>query len=141
VQADKAIFGAKDYQQLQVIKQFVKDLCVPIEILSHPIVREVNGLAMSSRNAYLSEAQRGQAALIQKTLQGIKQQLQSGARNYQQLEEDAVQLLDAQGFVSDYISIRCPDLSEPEESSCDWVVLAAIKLGSTRLLDNIEVSL
>ncbi len=141
VQADKAIFGAKDYQQLQVIKQFVKDLCFPIEILSHPIVREANGLAMSSRNAYLSKEQRAQAALIQQSLQKIAQQLRAGARNYQQLENDAQQLLDTQGFVSDYISIRCPDLSLPEEHCRDWVVLAAIKLGSTRLLDNIEVSL
>ncbi|MCU7817511.1 MAG: pantoate--beta-alanine ligase [gamma proteobacterium symbiont of Lucinoma myriamae] len=141
VQPDKAVFGAKDYQQLQVIKQFVSDLCFPIEIISHPIVRENNGLALSSRNGYLSEAQKQQASAIYQTLQDLSQQIIAGARNYEKLEQQAVVHLNAQGFVTDYISIRAADLSSATSSHKNLVILAASYLGTTRLLDNIQIEL
>lgn len=141
VQPDKAVFGAKDYQQLQVIKQFVSDLCFPIEIIAHPIVRESNGLALSSRNGYLSEAQKQQASAIYQTLQDLSKQIIAGAQNYEELEQQAVAHLNAQGFVTDYISIRAADLSAATASHKHLVVLAASYLGTTRLLDNIEIEL
>jgi pantoate--beta-alanine ligase len=141
VQPDKAVFGAKDYQQLQVIKQFVSDLCFPIEIIAHPIVRESNGLALSSRNGYLSEVQKQQASAIYQTLQDLSKQIIAGAQNYEELEQQAVAHLNAQGFVTDYISIRAADLSAATASHKHLVVLAASYLGTTRLLDNIEIEL
>ena len=141
VQPNKAIFGEKDYQQLLVIKQFVRELCFPVQILSHPIVRESNGLAMSSRNGYLSEAQKSQAALIYQTLQFLAQQLHTGNRNYGELVQQATEKLDASGFKTDYIKICNADLTEPDESSQSLVILVAAYLGSTRLIDNLILSL
>ena len=140
VQPDKAVFGAKDYQQLQVIKRFVGDLCFPVEILSHPIVRESNGLAMSSRNGYLSEAQKQQASAIYRTLQTVEQQIKT-ASNYALLEQQAKEQLNSQGFITDYLSIRRTDLSRPSEKDNELVILAAVYLAKIRLLDNIQVFL
>lgn len=137
VQPDKAIFGEKDYQQLLVIKRFVKDLCFPVEIHSHPIVREANGLAMSSRNGYLTQEQRNQAAIIHQTLQDIGKQLKSGERNYELMAQQATEILNKHGFKTDYIKIKNTDLSEPDEQSSELVILVAAYLGTTRLIDNI----
>ncbi len=149
VQPDKAVFGAKDYQQLQVIQRFVRELCFPVEILSHPIVRENNGLAMSSRNGYLSESQKQQAAALYKTLQGLKKQLQTGAysfknnslKSYAGIEQQAIEDLNAQGFMTDYLTIRSTDLMPPTEKDKHLVILVAAYLGKTRLLDNIQLSI
>ena len=145
VQPDKAVFGAKDYQQLQVIKRFVRELCFAVEILSHPIVRESSGLAMSSRNAYLSESQKQQAAALYKTLQNLAQQIQTGAssslKDYSLLEQQAIEQLNVRGFVTDYLTIRSSDLSLATEQDKNLVILVAAYLGKTRLLDNIRISL
>lgn len=141
VQPDKAVFGEKDYQQLQVIKQLVKALCFPVEILSHAIVREASGLAMSSRNGFLSKEQKKQAADIYKILQSTEQQIAGGIRNYTLLQQNAAELLNQQGFVVDYIQIRAADLSAPTEQTKNLVILAAAYLGSTRLIDNWQISL
>lgn len=141
VQPDKAVFGEKDYQQLQVIKQLVKALCFPIEILSHAIVREASGLAMSSRNGFLSNEQKKQAAGIYKILQSTEQQIVDGIRDYSLLQQNATELLNQQGFVVDYIQIRAADLSSPTEQTKNLVILAAAYLGSTRLIDNWQISL
>ncbi|MDX2506255.1 MAG: pantoate--beta-alanine ligase [Gammaproteobacteria bacterium] len=141
VQPDKAVFGEKDYQQLQVIKRFVEDLCFPVEILSHPVVREASGLAMSSRNAYLSQLQIQQAAKIYQTLQLLVTRIHDGARDYVCLEQEAVTRLNGQGFVTDYIKIQASDLTEPTAEDKKLVILAAAHLGSTRLIDNIQLTL
>ncbi len=141
VQPDLAVFGEKDYQQLLVIKRFVNELCFPVEILSHPIVREENGLAMSSRNGYLNTEQKQQAAALYQTLQSVAQKLQSGSQDYPQLEQEAVKQLQQAGFKPDYIQIRNTDLSQPTSDSKQLVILAAAWLGNTRLIDNIQLSL
>ena len=141
VQPDKAFFGAKDYQQLQVIKRFVQELCFPVEILSHPIVREANGLAMSSRNGYLTEAQKQQAGEIYQVLQNMASQIHKGARDFLFLEQTATEHLNQRGFVTDYIQIRAADLTIPEKQPEHLVILAAAYLGTTRLIDNIQISL
>lgn len=141
VQPDLAVFGEKDYQQLLVIKRFVNELCFPVAILSHPIVREENGLAMSSRNGYLSPEQKQQAAALYRTLQTIAEKLQSGSRNYQTLEQEAAEQLQQSGFKPDYIQIRNTDLSKPNPDSEQLVILAAAWLGNTRLIDNLQLSL
>ena len=141
VQPDKAVFGAKDYQQLQVIKQFVRDLCFPVEIIAHPIVRESNGLALSSRNGYLNNAEKQQACAVYQAIYDVSRQIKAGAGNYSQLEQQAVEHLNAQGFVTDYISIRAADLSPATLNHKHLVILAASYLGTTRLLDNIQIDL
>ncbi len=143
VQPDTAVFGEKDYQQLIVIKRFVKDLCFPVNIQSHPIVREKNGLAMSSRNGYLTEQQKQQAALIYQQLKNIARKLIAGNTDYVQLEQTASETLNHHGFRTDYIKICHPDLSEPaiSKTSRQLVILAAAYLGSTRLIDNLSVEL
>jgi len=145
VQPDKAVFGAKDYQQLQVIKRFVAELCFPVEILSHPIVREDNGLAMSSRNGYLTEEQKEQASALYDTLQKLKKQIKSyGAYDpkfYAQIEEEAISHLNSLGFVTDYLTIRATDLSLLTEKEQNIVILLTAYLGNIRLLDNMEISL
>lgn len=141
VQPDIAIFGEKDYQQLQIIRHFVRDLCFPVEIIAHPVVREINGLAMSSRNQYLSHTQKLQAGLLFQTLNGIAQKIQAGIRDYSQLEKNAQQYLNEQGFVSDYVKICSADLSDATEQSHHLVILLAAYLGKTRLIDNIQIEL
>ncbi|WP_198262644.1 pantoate--beta-alanine ligase [sulfur-oxidizing endosymbiont of Gigantopelta aegis] len=145
VQPDKAIFGAKDYQQLQVIYKLVKDLCLPIEIIAHPIVRESTGLAMSSRNAYLSDSQKQQAIALFKTLKSLATQLKNNTTklkvcDYSQLEQDAIKQLDAQGFKTDYLCIRARNLALPTDDDKELVILVTAYLGTTRLLDNLQVS-
>ncbi len=140
VQPDIAVFGEKDYQQLLVIKRLVKELCFAVEILSHPIVREENGLAMSSRNGYLSAQQKQQAAELYRTVQSLAAKLQAGSHNYTQLEQQGAEQLQQSGFKTDYIRIRNADLTEPRPDSKQLVILAAAYMGSTRLIDNIQLS-
>jgi len=141
VQPDKAVFGEKDYQQLLVIRRFVKELCFPVEIIAHPIVREKNGLAMSSRNGYLSASQKKQAAYLYQTLQNVAVQIQEGSRSYSSLEKKAQQSLNEQGFVCDYVTIRDADLSIAGKKSQHLVILLAAYLDKTRLIDNLQITL
>ncbi len=145
VQPDKAVFGAKDYQQLQVIKRVVTELCFPVKILSHPIVREENGLAMSSRNGYLSDEQKEQASALYATLQRLKRQIKEHGsydpKFYAQIEQEAISQLNSQGFVTDYLAIRSTDLSSLTEKVHNMVILLTAYLGNIRLLDNMEISL
>lgn len=140
VQPDTAIFGQKDYQQLLVIKRMVSDLCFPVDIQSLPTVREKDGLAMSSRNGYLSLEQRKLAPELYKLLLEIADQLKTGKANYSALEDTGMEKIKQLGFEPEYLSIRLQDTlqlpvtnAEPE----DLVILIAAKLGSTRLIDNI----
>lgn len=137
VRPDVALFGEKDYQQLRCIQRMVKNLHMPIEVIGMPTLREANGLAMSSRNQYLSAAQRDTAALLYRTLQDLVSNIQKNIRPIPELEAEARSTLDAHGFVTDYISVRSQsDLKAPDTEQA-LVVLAAAYLGKTRLIDNI----
>jgi pantoate--beta-alanine ligase len=138
VQPDVAAFGKKDFQQLAVIRQMVRDLAFPIEILGGSIVRESDGLAMSSRNQYLSAEERPAAAEIRRTLLAMRDAVASGQPRLT-VEAEATRRLTAAGFVVDYAAVRRPDLSEPEDGEqAAKVMLIAAKLGKTRLIDNLE---
>jgi pantoate--beta-alanine ligase len=131
-----AVFGQKDYQQLLVIRRLTRDLGYPIDIVAAPIVREANGLAMSSRNQYLSPEQRDQASAIHATLQRMADEVRSG-RAVGEIEAEALAHLRQAGFVPDYAVVRrAEDLREPAASDRDRVALIAARLGSTRLIDN-----
>ncbi len=138
VQPDLAFFGEKDYQQLLCIKQMVNDLYIPVAIIGVPTVREESGLAMSSRNNYLSAEKKQKAALLQQQLQWLCAQVQAGGKDYTNLEDQVKQQLDNTGFKSDYISIRRQsDLATPEKNDNELIILAAAMLDNTRLIDNI----
>ncbi|ALR05658.1 pantoate--beta-alanine ligase [Xylella fastidiosa] len=136
---DVAVFGKKDYQQLVVIRQMVVDLAFPIEILGGCIVRESDGLAMSSRNQYLSMQERPQAAEIHRTLIAMRDAVMSGGV-HADVEAEAVRRLEAAGFQVDYAVIRLSDLGEPIDGTVisPGIALVAARLGNTRLIDNLE---
>lgn len=142
VQPDVAIFGQKDYQQQLVIRRLVDDLRLPLKIVSAPTKREEDGLALSSRNQYLNEEQRGVAPTLYSVLQGIAKDLQAGKRNYEELEQQAIDLLRDAGFDPEYIGIRrAENLDPPDRDNDEIVVLAAASLGNSRLIDNILVTI
>ena len=135
---DVAVFGNKDYQQLAVIRQMVADLQFPIEIVGGEIVREANGLAMSSRNQYLSDEERATAAVIHRTLRAMRDAIRAGTPRAR-VEADADAALRDAGFVPDYAVVRGRDFSEPADGEGGArVALIAARLGRTRLIDNIE---
>ena len=135
---DVAVFGNKDYQQLAVIRQMVADLQFPIDIVGGEIVREANGLAMSSRNQYLSDGERATAAAIHRTLLAMRAGILAGMPRARVEAEANAALRDA-GFVPDYAAVRRPDFSEPaDREGGARVALIAARLGRTRLIDNLE---
>lgn len=138
VQPDVTVFGEKDYQQLVLIQQMVADLNFPITVLGAPIVREPDGLAMSSRNQYLDKAQRQAAPALYHILQSTRARV--GSASYADLEETAKQQLTQAGFLPDYVAIRrSADLQVPVAGDESLRLLAAVYLGKTRLLDNIAL--
>jgi pantoate--beta-alanine ligase len=140
VGADVAVFGLKDFQQLTIIRRMVADLCIPIEIVGAPTVRDADGLAMSSRNQYLSSAERDVAPTIYKTLQAAAQRLREGDRDFSGLERNGIRSLKTAGFRPDYFAVRqSADLALPQPDATELVVLAAARLGKARLIDNIQV--
>ncbi len=142
VQPDIAIFGEKDYQQLLVIRKMVTDLCMPIEIVAVPTVREADGLALSSRNTYLTDKQRRQAPLLYKFLLLSKKRILAGERNYVSLASWAKSELCTAGFDPDYFEVRrANDLLKPTAGCTELIILAAARLGRTRLIDNITLSI
>lgn len=142
VAPDIGVFGEKDYQQLTIIRRMVADLNVPVEIVGVPTLREPDGLAMSSRNAYLTKGERGKAALLHARLRLATGQLATcGACMVAQVEREHAEALAAAGFVVDYFAVReAASLRAPQEGDDRWVVLAAARLGKTRLIDNLSVS-
>ncbi len=139
-QPDLALFGTKDYQQLLVIRQMVADLCIPVEIIGIPTVREGDGLARSSRNGYLTAEERSLAPALYRTLCETSAAIAEGNSDYRVLESEAIQMLEAAGFRPDYYSIRnAADLSEPEGETESLVIVAAAYLGRARLIDNLVV--
>lgn len=137
VQPDVAAFGKKDYQQLAVIQQMVTDLAYPLTLLRGDIVREADGLAMSSRNQYLSPDERVTAAEINRTLHVMRERLEGGTPRTEVEAEATLRLVRA-GYLVDYAAIRAPDLSEPADGTGPRVALIAARLGRTRLIDNLE---
>ena len=138
VQPNFAFFGQKDYQQLAVIRQFVRDLNIPLEVIGVPITRAEDGLALSSRNGYLSEEHRQIAPTIFQSLKAAEQQLQSGVALADVLESIKHTLTQA-GFIVDYVEARTPELQKIEAFDQDLVLFVAAKLGKTRLIDNLQV--
>ncbi|MDI1297758.1 pantoate--beta-alanine ligase [Methylotenera sp.] len=142
VQPSVAVFGQKDFQQLFIIKQMVKQFNLPVNIIGVDTVREPGGLAMSSRNGYLTNAQRATASQLNRALQGIVQSVKNGNRDYSQLEQQAKSTLNSQGWTSDYISIRSSlTLLTASNADTDLVVLGSAKLGNTRLIDNLTFNI
>jgi pantoate--beta-alanine ligase len=139
VQPRVAVFGKKDYQQLMVIRQMVAQLALPIEIVAGETTRADDGLALSSRNGYLDAAQRAEAVTLSRELKGIALAVHQGQRDWPALEAAAMQSLSARGWQPDYVAIRRRvDLAAPTAGDA-LVVLAAAKLGATRLIDNLEL--
>ena len=140
VQPDLAVFGEKDYQQLLVIRRLVRDLCLPVKIHALATVRESDGLALSSRNSYLSAGERGIAPALHRSLQHAAQRLQAGESDLAAVEGAGLEELREAGLRPDYFSIRrAADLSQPESAEGGLVILAAAWLGRARLIDNIAL--
>ena len=142
VQPEVAIFGKKDYQQLMILRNMVRELALPIEIVAGETTRADDGLALSSRNGYLSAAERAEAPRLNRQLVWIRERIAGGERDFLRLETEAVAELAAHGWHPDYISIRRrSDLQPAKAAPGDdaLVVLGAAKLGKTRLIDNLEI--
>lgn len=137
VQPDVACFGKKDYQQLAVVRRMVADLHLPVEIIGVPTERAADGLALSSRNQYLSKDVREQAPTLYRTLREVGDALREGRGPAERLEAEAMERLRSAGFDPEYVAIRAPDLSQPGDGP--WVVLTAARLDGTRLIDNIMI--
>jgi len=141
VTPDIAVFGEKDYQQLTIIRRMTADLCLPVEIVGAPTVREPDGLAMSSRNQYLTARERKVAPRLHQSLAHAIERLQAGERDFADLEREGLQTLTGAGLRPDYFSIRdAVDLREPQAHSRAWVVLTAARLGKARLIDNLRAA-
>ena len=139
VQPQVAVFGQKDFQQLFVIKELVKQFNLPIEIIAGNTVREPSGLAMSSRNGYLTTAQKIAASQLQQCLQKIVSAIKQGNTDFADLEQTAMQMLNDKGWSVDYISVRSANtLALATKEDSNLVVLGAAKLGNVRLIDNID---
>lgn len=142
-QPDVAVFGEKDWQQLVIIRRMAADLDMPVEIVGVPTVREADGLAMSSRNGYLSSEQRAVAPTLYATLQALAERWRSGERDDLRLEEAGKAQLAAAGFRPDYLEIRRADNLQrpaPEEATADLRIFAAAWLGRARLMDNLPLA-
>ncbi len=141
VAPDVAVFGEKDYQQQLVIRHMSTDLNLPVRIETAATVREDDGLALSSRNSYLSEVERDTAPELYRALEATASALASGQREFDQLEAEGTKRLAAAGFVPEYFAIRrAENLELPDRDSDELVVLAAAALGKARLIDNLVVS-
>jgi pantoate--beta-alanine ligase len=137
-----AIFGKKDYQQYLVLRDMVRQLALPVEIIPAETVRAADGLALSSRNGYLSAAERAEAPRLYTLLKEAQERIAKGERNFQRIELESMALLSQNGWVPQYISVRRrADLQVPVPEDRELVVLAAAYLGRTRLIDNIELNL
>ena len=140
VEPQLAVFGEKDFQQLTIIRRMVAELCMPVQIIAAPTVRDADGLAMSSRNQYLTQAERRLAPAIYATLQAAARRLTAGA-DFTSIERDGVQALERAGLKPDYFAIRqSADLSPAVIGARELVVLCAVRFAKARLIDNIRVS-
>ena len=142
VMPHSAIFGKKDYQQYLVLRDMVKQFALPIEIIPAETVRAADGLALSTRNTYLSVGERKEAPRLYSVLKKARAEIERGARDFQRLDQQAMSELSGHGWQPDYVAVRRQaDLRPPTERDRNLVVLAAARLGRTRLIDNVEVNL
>ena len=141
IQPNIAIFGQKDYQQYVLIKNMVRQLCIPTEILMAPIIRENDGLAMSSRNSYLNSNQRSKAIQLYKSLISARKKIRENKIDYKSILRTEIERLNKLGLSVDYLEIRTSDdlssVKEYKKKNDEYILLGAIKLGKTRLIDNI----
>ncbi len=139
VQPDAALFGEKDFQQLMIIRRAAEDLCMPVEIIGLPTTREADGLAMSSRNRYLTPEQRALAPHIFAALERAREQLEKGRTDFDAIEREGMSALQAAGFRPDYFAVRDAEtLALPTRDSKNLVVLTAARIGRARLIDNVR---
>src|SRR5690606_31345979 len=137
-----AVFGKKDYQQLMVVRRMCRQFQLPVEIVAQETVRADDGLALSSRNGYLTPAERAEAPRLYRALQTVRDRIAAGERSLQAIEGAAVAELEQHGWKVDYLSVRKrSDLLAPalESELPETVVVAAARLGQTRLIDNLEI--
>ena len=140
VEPDVAVFGEKDFQQLTIIRRMVADLCMPVEVVAAPTVRDSDGLAMSSRNQYLTPEERQLAPRIYQTLLAATNRLRGGEIDFVGIERFGIQTLEGAGMRPDYFAVRqAQDLSAPGADTSHLVVLTAARLGKARLIDNVQV--
>ena len=146
VQPAVAVFGRKDYQQLMVIKAMARQFALPTEVIGAPTIRATDGLALSSRNGYLSAGERAEATALSGALRRIAAALREGARDVGAVEQAQVAALDARGWKTDYLTVRrrsdlLPPTADDLAAKTPLVALAASRLGQTRLIDNLEIDL
>jgi len=142
VQPDEAIFGIKDYQQLAVIKRMTEDLCLPVKITPAPIHREADGLAMSSRNSYITEDERPKVKVLKEVLELIAQQIKAGNLGFINLELEAKKRIEFDGFKADYVTVSNSKTLQPAAvDDCQITILGAMYTESARLIDNISITL
>ena len=146
VQPAAAVFGQKDYQQLMVIKAMARQFALPTEVIGAPTIRANDGLALSSRNGYLSQDERAEAVALPRALRAIAAALREGARDVAAVEAKQVAELDARGWQTDYLTVRrrtdlLPPTADDLAAKTPLVALAASRLGKTRLIDNLEIDL
>lgn len=141
VQPDIAVFGIKDYQQLAIIRRMVEDLCIPVDIVAGDIVREKDGLAMSSRNGFITAQERPKANQLNQSLNWVKQAILDGRRDFDTLEAEAKQQIEQAGFKPDYLSISNSKTLEPAANDdIEITVLGAMYTEAARLIDNVSLS-
>ena len=140
VQPDVAVFGEKDYQQLQLIKRMAAELAMPLQVTGAPTLRDPDGLAMSSRNQYLEADERARAAGLNRALLAVVEAVRAGRRDFDEICAAGVADLASQGFRPQYLAVRNRDLMPPDAAGREWVVLGAAWLGKTRLIDNVQFS-
>lgn len=139
VRPSAAVFGKKDYQQLRVIQRLAHQFALPIEIIEGETIRDPDGLALSSRNAYLNQSERLEAVQLHSALKQVAQDVRSGRDDWRQMERAALEVLLARGWQPDYVAIRERDGLGQPVAGLPLVVLGAARLGSTRLIDNVEI--
>ena len=140
VQPRVAVFGKKDYQQLAVVRGMVRQFALPVEVVGGETVRADDGLALSSRNGYLDEAERAEAVQLSRALRGVDAAVAGGRRDWADIEAEAMRALAGRGWRPDYVAIRRRQDLQPPQPGDALVALAAAKLGTTRLIDNMELS-
>jgi pantoate--beta-alanine ligase len=142
VQPDEAIFGIKDYQQLAVIRRMAEDLCMPVQISPAPIYREPDGLAMSSRNSYITDDERPRVTVLKQSLEWIASQVEAGNKDFSQLEAEAKQRIVEAGFGVDYVTISNSKTLDPAANDdLQITILGAMYTEAARLIDNLSVDL
>jgi pantoate--beta-alanine ligase len=123
------------------VRRLVADLCLPTTILSLPTVRELDGLAMSSRNRYLTEAERAVAPTLHRTLYGAKERVESGDINFEAIQQSGLRILESAGFTPQYLAVvQANDLQPASAASRELVIVGAARLGKARLIDNVRAT-